>query len=232
MKEHVIQPGDSFSALAVQYLGDAKYTSLVQEANPGMDPYRLQIGTKVNIPPAPAAKEHASAVSGAPRVGVRAKSIPPVPPGRSYTVKSGEGWYDLANRFLGDLDAEGSIPAEIVHGSTVATNAVLERKGARTAFIATAGFRDLLAIGRQDRPDLFGFESRREPPLVPEELSFEVSERVAHDGEVLERLDAAAITPIAGRLRDLEVESVADWSDPVWGGTFRKVVAIRREVQA
>ena len=111
--------------------------------------------------------------------------------------------------FLGDLGAEGSIPAEVVHGSTVATNAVLELKGARTAFIATAGFRDLLAIGRQDRPDLFDFESRRPPPLVPEELSFELAERVAHDGEVLEPLDEAAIAPLVERLRDLDVESVA-----------------------
>ena len=111
--------------------------------------------------------------------------------------------------FLGDLGAEGSIPAEVVHGSTVATNAVLERKGARTAFIATAGFRDLLAIGRQDRPDLFDFESRRPPPLVPEELSFELAERVAHNGEVLEPLDEAAIAPLVEKLRSLEVESVA-----------------------
>jgi N-methylhydantoinase A len=111
--------------------------------------------------------------------------------------------------FLGDLGAEGSIPAEVVHGSTVATNAVLERKGARTAFIATAGFRDLLAIGRQDRPDLFDFESRRPPPLVPEDLSFELAERVAHDGEVLEPLDEEAIAPLVERLQSLGVESVA-----------------------
>ena len=111
--------------------------------------------------------------------------------------------------FLGDLGAADSTPDEIVHGSTVATNAVLERKGARTAFIATAGFRDLLAIGRQDRPDLFDFESRRPPPLVPEELSFELTERVAHDGEVLEPLDEAAIAPLVETLRRLEIESVA-----------------------
>jgi N-methylhydantoinase A len=111
--------------------------------------------------------------------------------------------------FLGDLGAEGRAPDEIVHGSTVATNAVLERKGARTAFVATAGFRDLLGIGRQDRPDLFDFSSRRPPPLVPAELSFELAERIAHDGEVLEPLDEAAITPLAEGLRSLEVESVA-----------------------
>jgi N-methylhydantoinase A len=111
--------------------------------------------------------------------------------------------------FLDDLGAAGSIPAEIVHGSTVATNAVLERKGARTAFLATAGFRDLLAIARQDRPDLFDFESCRPPPLVPDELSFELVERIAHDGEVLEPLDEAAITPLVERLRGLDVESVA-----------------------
>ena len=75
----------------------------------------------------------------------------------------------------------------LVHGSTVATNALLERKGARTALITTAGFRDVLEIGRQNRPDLYDLFSHRPPPLVPAELRFEVAERVDHQGQILKR---------------------------------------------
>ncbi len=67
------------------------------------------------------------------------------------------------------IDAE----TVVVHGSTVATNAVLERKGAKTAFIATKGFKDLLRIGRQNRSELYEFAASRPPPLVPSDLSFE-----------------------------------------------------------
>jgi N-methylhydantoinase A len=59
-----------------------------------------------------------------------------------------------------------------VHGPTVATNAVLERKGARTALVTTRGFRDVLAIGRQTRPRLYELEPRRPPPSVPDDLRF------------------------------------------------------------
>ena len=114
------------------------------------------------------------------------------------------------DRLLQELDARSSAAEiAIVHGSTVATNAVLERKGARTAFVTTRGFRDLLAIGRQERPDLFDFESRRPAPLVPEALCFELPERVAGDGEVLESLDEAAAVSLAEELRGSDVESVA-----------------------
>ena len=113
-------------------------------------------------------------------------------------------------RLLSEVDPAGdAVPAEIVHGSTVATNAVLERTGARTALVTTEGFRDLLAIGRQDRPDLFDFDSRRPAPLVSAELSFEVSERVGHDGEILVALDQACLGPLVERLQRLDVESVA-----------------------
>jgi N-methylhydantoinase A len=113
-------------------------------------------------------------------------------------------------RLLREVDPAGNaVPGEIVHGSTVATNAVLERTGARTALVTTEGFRDLLAIGRQNRPDLFDFDSRRPPPVVPPELSFEAKERVDSSGEVLVPLDEAAIVAVADRLRRLGVESVA-----------------------
>lgn len=98
---------------------------------------------------------------------------------------------------------------EIVHGSTVATNALLERKGARTAFIATAGFRDLLAIGRQSRSQLYDFFADRPEPLVPAELRLEVPERIDRHGKVLLPLHPDGLTPLVERLRQAGVQSVA-----------------------
>jgi N-methylhydantoinase A len=90
---------------------------------------------------------------------------------------------------------------EIVHGTTVATNALLERKGARTALITTEGFEDVIEIGRQTRPDLYNLMVTRRPPLVPRELRFGVSERVGPDGSIIVALDeeslARTITQIA-----------------------------------
>ena len=71
-----------------------------------------------------------------------------------------------------------------IHGTTVATNTLLERKGARTALIVTAGFRDVLQVGRQDRPDLYDWRIPRTEPLVPRHLRLEVTERVLYTGEV------------------------------------------------
>ena len=98
---------------------------------------------------------------------------------------------------------------EIIHGSTVATNALLERKGAATAFVATAGFRDLLTIGRQNRSQLYDFFADRPEPLVPAERRFEVLERVDQHGHVVRPLDLAELAPLVKRLRQVGVESVA-----------------------
>jgi N-methylhydantoinase A len=89
-------------------------------------------------------------------------------------------------------DAE-AIPFEIVHGTTVATNALLERKGARTALIATEGFEDVIEIGRQARPDLYNLMVTRPGPLVPRELRFGVVERTGPDGAVITPLDEASL---------------------------------------
>jgi N-methylhydantoinase A len=98
---------------------------------------------------------------------------------------------------------------EITHGSTVATNALLERKGARTALITTRGFRDVLQIGRQNRPVLYDLLANPVPPLVPEELRFEVSERVDHTGYVQIPLDTRDLDDILLKLEQERVESVA-----------------------
>ena len=92
---------------------------------------------------------------------------------------------DPAQAVLAGLEDLGLLPDEVVHGSTVATNALLERKGARAALITTAGFRDVLLIGRGTRPRLYDLEPQRPPPLIPDALRLELRERVDHQGRVL-----------------------------------------------
>ncbi|WP_420642837.1 hydantoinase/oxoprolinase family protein [Candidatus Leptofilum sp.] len=99
--------------------------------------------------------------------------------------------------------------ADIVHGSTVATNALLERKGARTALIATKGFADVLAIGRQNRPDIYALVPQKPPPLVPARWRLEVAERVTASGEVLYPLNVEDLPDIWQTLQAEQIESVA-----------------------
>jgi N-methylhydantoinase A len=80
----------------------------------------------------------------------------------------------------------GTQTVEVRHGTTVGTNALLERKGARVAFITTAGFEDTIAIGRQNRPKLYDLFFQKPAPLVPAELRFGVNERTACDGTILQ----------------------------------------------
>ncbi len=87
------------------------------------------------------------------------------------------------------LNTDNCSPITVIHGSTIATNALLERKGAPTALVTTRGFGDVLQIGRQNRPALYDFFADPPPPLVPAELRFEVEERVDHEGHVLKVLE-------------------------------------------
>ncbi len=97
----------------------------------------------------------------------------------------------------------------LVHGSTVATNAVLEHKGAVTGLITTAGFRDVLEIGRQTRPKLYAIGVQKVPPLVPRSLRVEVGERINERGEVLVELDEASLHAAIQTLEEAGVEAVA-----------------------
>ncbi len=97
----------------------------------------------------------------------------------------------------------------VVHGSTVATNALLERKGARTAFVTTAGFEDLLEIGRQNRPELYNLTPAPRRPLIPRDLCFGVQERIYHDGTVARRPSAAELKRLAARLKRAGARSIA-----------------------
>ncbi len=100
-------------------------------------------------------------------------------------------------------------PPTIVHGTTIATNALLERRGARTALLTTYGFADVLVIGRGTRPSLYDLHVQRPPPLVPAEWRLEVVERIAADGRVLTALDRATLAAAIQRLIADDVESVA-----------------------
>jgi N-methylhydantoinase A len=105
------------------------------------------------------------------------------------------------------------------HGSTVATNALLERKGARVTLVTTAGFEDVLEIGRQERPDVYALEPRRTPPLVPRERRLGARERLAAGGSVVTALTSAEIHRVVRRVRASRPEAIAvgllhAWSAP------------------
>jgi N-methylhydantoinase A len=96
-----------------------------------------------------------------------------------------------------------------VHGATLATNALIERKGARTAFLTTEGFRDILAMGYEKRFDHYDLMIDPVPPIVPTDLRFTVAERLAADGTVITPLDEAALAGIAAHMTAVGVEAVA-----------------------
>jgi N-methylhydantoinase A len=98
---------------------------------------------------------------------------------------------------------------EVVHGTTVGTNALLERRGARTALVTTAGFEDVLVIGRQARGSLYDLNWTRGVPLVEDALRFGVRERVAADGSVVEELEVEEVAALVRKLKRAGVESVA-----------------------
>ncbi len=98
---------------------------------------------------------------------------------------------------------------EVVHGTTVGTNALLQRRGARTALVTTSGFEDVIEIGRQARPELYNLNAVKPSPLVHSELRFGVHERVAASGEVLESLADEEINALVKTLEHAQVESIA-----------------------
>ena len=111
---------------------------------------------------------------------------------------------DAVLRGFRDLHADG-----MVHGTTVATNAILERRGASTALITTAGFEDLLAIGRQDRPKLYDLHVPKPAAPVPRDRCFGVRERVDAHGRVLADLTDAELRRVARAVKRSGAESVA-----------------------
>jgi N-methylhydantoinase A/oxoprolinase/acetone carboxylase beta subunit len=112
--------------------------------------------------------------------------------------------------FAGIEELTGEIGwSELIHGSTVATNALLERKGARVALVTTKGFEDVLEIGRQTRAELYNFMVKARRPLLADGLIFSVNERLNADGSVLEPLLESEIGQLIETLRAQTVDSVA-----------------------
>jgi len=108
------------------------------------------------------------------------------------------------------MQAIGIAPAEIdcfIHGTTIATNALIERKGARCGMLTTRGFRDVLELGRRDRPQLYGMTGLQDP-LIPRDLRLEVPERIGPGGEVEEALDEEAVVRAARVLKARGAEAV------------------------
>src|SRR5690606_36602832 len=97
----------------------------------------------------------------------------------------------------------------LLHGSTVATNALLERRGARVALVTNAGFEDVIEIGRQNRPQLYALVGHRRPPLVAREDRIGVAGRLGPDGREVEPLDEAELEGLAAAVRARGAASVA-----------------------
>jgi N-methylhydantoinase A len=129
--------------------------------------------------------------------------------GRLTTFKRPSTPSDPAAGVLAGIGEMAALPDEVVHGSTVATNAVLERKGARTGLVNTRGLRDVLEIGRQTRPRLYDLEPHRPEPLVPRELRYEVDERVDAAGAIVRPLSPAEIEAVLDAAQADGVESLA-----------------------
>jgi N-methylhydantoinase A len=109
---------------------------------------------------------------------------------------------------IGASEVEATAVVALAHGMTVATNALLERRGARTALVTTDGFRDVLEIARQHRPSLYDLAQDRPPALVPRELRFTVEERMGPDGE-LAPLDESSLEAAVAAVEKAQVDAVA-----------------------
>ena len=108
-----------------------------------------------------------------------------------------------------DLPSPGGAVSYFGHGTTVATNSLIQHRGAKVGLITTAGFRDLLEIGRQKRPSLYDMFAEKPKTLVPRHLRHEVAERLLHDGSIETPLDSEAVRLAARALREQGVEAVA-----------------------
>lgn len=119
-----------------------------------------------------------------------------------------EAFLNIITKCLDEFGLQASDAAYLAHGTTVATNTIIEQKGARTALIATEGFRDVFEIARQIRSDLYTLFCDKPPPLIPRHLCFEAAERMNAKGRALKSLAETDIARLISRLRGENVESV------------------------
>ena len=130
---------------------------------------------------------------------VRVHKVPSTPDAPERAILQG----------LDEILGGRGVALDITHGSTVATNALLTRRGAKTALVTTAGFEDLIEIGRQNRKELYNLAYRRPPALVPRDLRLGVAERLDEKGGELLRLKASEVKALSRKLKKAGVESVA-----------------------
>ena len=120
-----------------------------------------------------------------------------------------EGFMQAVRQILAETGFKPGQVTGIIHGTTLGTNALIERKGARTAFLTTGGFRDILEIGYENRFDQYDLMIEKPEPLVPRALRFTVPERIGANGNVILPLDVAAVKAIVPELRREKVTSLA-----------------------
>jgi N-methylhydantoinase A len=136
------------------------------------------------------------------RGGLQIFKLPSTPDDPSRAIRDG-----LTR--IAEITGARLIDLEVVHGTTVGTNALLQRRGARIALVTTAGFEDVIEIGRQARPELYNLDAIKPPPLAPDDLRFGIAERVTASGEVLQLLSQNEIIKLLKRIRKSGCESVA-----------------------
>jgi N-methylhydantoinase A len=145
--------------------------------------------------------------------GLRVHKIATTPADQSQAIVAGLAALGIElspdGSTVSDSTTHAEAKVQIVHGMTVATNALLERKGARTALLTTAGFADVLVINRQNRPQLYHLTQTRPPALVADELRLEVAERIDAEGAIVTPLDEAQVAHVAEQLAAAGVESLA-----------------------
>src|SRR2546426_3286826 len=119
------------------------------------------------------------------------------------------GALEAVRRLLEKDAVDPRLVRVVIHATTLASNALLTGTIPKTALVTTSGFRDVLEIGRQNRPELYNLQVERLPPLVPRRYRFEVQERITYDGRVLEPLDTSQTVRVARRIRRLGIEAIA-----------------------
>lgn len=129
--------------------------------------------------------------------------IPSTPSDPSIAVVQG------TKRMLSKFNIPSRAVQFFIHGTTVATNTILERKGAATALLVTAGFRDVPYIMRQDRPRLYDYFQQRPQPLIPRQLRFEITERILYTGQVSQPLQEKSTRQVLHKLRALRIKNIA-----------------------
>ena len=134
---------------------------------------------------------------------VHAKKVLSTPDDYSRAIELGVA------RLLDEAGVSTGDVTEFAHGTTVATNALIERRGGKVALVTTSGFRDVLELARFRSPFLYDLRFRKPEPLVERRLRFEIEERTSGKGEILIPVDVDALERLAGRLRGEGVEAVA-----------------------